>query len=82
MKWRAVLARSEAAKRAGSKEINYSVATGRSGTSLPSIRTNLHLSGEEQVRRVGKGLANVGNRWWNLNAKEEAMWRWPCRFVL
>lgn len=30
-KWRAVMARSEAAKRAGTKEINYSVAPGRSG---------------------------------------------------
>jgi hypothetical protein len=33
MKWRAVMARSEAAKKAGSKDINYSVATGRSGIS-------------------------------------------------
>jgi hypothetical protein len=31
MKWRAVIARSEAAKLAGTKDANYAVATGRSG---------------------------------------------------
>ncbi|KAF8861756.1 hypothetical protein BDZ45DRAFT_671585 [Acephala macrosclerotiorum] len=31
LKWKAVLARSEAAKKAGTKEINYSVAPNRSG---------------------------------------------------
>ncbi|KUJ06975.1 uncharacterized protein LY89DRAFT_743306 [Mollisia scopiformis] len=31
LKWKAVLARSEAAKKSGTKEINYSVAPNRSG---------------------------------------------------
>lgn len=43
LKWKAVLARSEAAKKASTKEINYSVAPNRSGMlpflpPLPSFR--------------------------------------------
>jgi hypothetical protein len=37
LKWRAVMQRSEAAKNAGAKDVNYSVAPGRSGTSPYSI---------------------------------------------
>jgi hypothetical protein len=37
LKWRAVMQRSEAAKKAGAKDVNYSVAPGRSGTSPYSI---------------------------------------------
>jgi hypothetical protein len=32
LKWRAVMQRSEAAKKAGAKDVNYAVAPGRSGT--------------------------------------------------
>lgn len=41
LKWRAVLARSEAAKIAGSKDSNYAVAPGRSGK---SNRTCVYIS--------------------------------------
>jgi hypothetical protein len=34
LKWRAVVQRSEAAKKAGQKDVNYSVAPGRSGECL------------------------------------------------
>jgi hypothetical protein len=44
LKWRAVMQQTEAAKKAGSKEINYSVAPGRSGQSnpFPFVSTKLY----------------------------------------
>lgn len=58
LKWKAVLARSEAAKKASTKEINYSVAPNRSGT-YPSL-----LSSTFQKERLL--ICGLICRWWSL----------------
>lgn len=53
LKWRAVMQRSEEAKRSGTKDINYSVAPGRSGTFPPVMPhipySNIFLSKTARV---------------------------------
>jgi hypothetical protein len=45
LKWRAVMQRSEASKAASSKDINYSVAPGRSGASPILFHFSFFLPG-------------------------------------
>lgn len=67
LKWRAVIARSEAAKVAGTKDVNYAVAPGRSGTCFSCARYKLE-KGAGAERREGVCANSVGVcRWRNLN---------------
>jgi len=74
LKWRAVIARSEAAKVAGTKDVNYAVAPGRSGTCFFCARYKLE-KGADAERKDGVCANPLGVcRWRNLNRNMVSQW--------